>query len=210
MNSLHKFMYTHAMIQQDSTSLIQLIDFMREKRPEVYQHSIRVAMLAERIAAEMNLKACEKENLLRGCFLHDLGKIMLPLDMLEQAAPLTPHQWRIIKLHPQVGADLLHSISEFDESVIEVILHHHERWDGQGYPHGLKEQDIPLLARICSVADAFDAMMCVRPYRKSLTLEQVRQELWRNSAIQFDPVITRLTLELLESDKSYFGFMQER
>ncbi|RRJ66007.1 HD domain-containing protein [Paenibacillus oralis] len=210
MSSLQKFIDNQAMAQQDSTLLIQLIDFMREKRPEVYRHSIRVAMLAERIATEMNLAACEKENLLRGCFLHDLGKIMLPLDVLEQAAPLTPHQWKIIKLHPQVGADLLHNISEFEEPVIEVILHHHERWDGQGYPHGLKEQDIPLLARICSVADAFDAMMCVRPYRQSLPLEQVKQELWRNRAIQFDPDITRLTLELLESDTSYFGFIQER
>ncbi|KFN08391.1 HD domain-containing protein [Paenibacillus macerans] len=210
MSSLQKFIDNQVMVQQDSTSLIQLINFMRAKRPEVYRHSIRVAMLAERIATEMNLEECDKENLLRGCFLHDLGKIMLPLDVLEQAAPLTPRQWKIIKLHPQVGADLLHNISEFEEPVIEVILYHHERWDGQGYPYGLREQDIPLLARICSVADAFDAMMSARPYRQSLPLEQIKQELWRNRAIQFDPDITRLTLELLESDTSYFEFFQER
>lgn len=197
-------------VQQESTSLIRLINFMRQKRPEVYRHSIRVAMLAERIATEMNLEAYEKENLLRGCFLHDLGKIMLPLDILEQTAPLTPHQWKIIKLHPQVGADILHHISDFEVPVVEVILHHHERWDGQGYPHGLRERDIPLLARICAVADAVDAMMCLRPYRQSLPLQQVKQELWQNQAIQFDPVITRLTLELFEADTSYFGFIQER
>lgn len=199
-----------ARVQQKSTSLLRLIDFMREKRPEVYRHSIRVAMLAERIAAEMNLEGHEKDNLLRGCFLHDLGKIMLPLDILEQAAPLAPHQWKIIKLHPQVGADILQNISEFDDSVVKVILHHHERWDGKGYPHGFRELEIPLLARICCVADAIDAMMCERPYRQRLSMQQVRQEVWRNLGIQFDPVIARLTLELFESDTSYFGFIQER
>lgn len=210
MNSFQRLIDQQAVVYQETAPLIHLIHFMRKQRPEIYQHSIRVAMLAERIAAVLNLEACEKENLLRGCFLHDLGKIMLPLNVLEQTAPLTPDQWRIIKLHPQVGTDLLHNISDFEEPVFEIILHHHERWDGQGYPYGLKEDDIPLLARICSVADAFDAMMSERPYRSSLSLEQVKQELRRNSAIQFDPFITGLTLELFDSDSTYFGSTQER
>lgn len=210
LNSFQRLIDQQSEMYQETTPLIYLINFMRKHRPEIYQHSIRVAILAERIATEMNLEPCEKENLLRGCFLHDLGKIMLPIEVLEQAAPLTPHQWRMIKLHPQVGTDLVHNISDFEEPVFEIILHHHERWDGQGYPHGLKENDIPLLARICSVADAFDAMMSDRPYRPSLSLEQVKQELRRNSAIQFDPFITGLTLELFDSDNSYFGSTQER
>ncbi|MBU5672821.1 HD-GYP domain-containing protein [Paenibacillus brevis] len=205
MSPLQELIDRQSAIYQDSTPLIHLMNFMQKHRPEIYQHSIRVAIFAERIATKMNLGACEKENLLRGCFLHDLGKIMLPLSVLEQTAPLSSQQWKIIKLHPQVGTDLLHNISDFEESVFEIILHHHERWDGYGYPSGLKEQEIPLLARICSIADAYDAMMSERPYRSSLPLEQVKQELKRNSAIQFDPVITGIALELFDSDNSCFG-----
>lgn len=205
MSPLQEFIDRQSAKYQESTPLIHLMKFMQKHRPEIYQHSIRVAIFAERIATKMNLGSCEKENLLRGCFLHDLGKIMLPLSVLEQTAPLSPQQWRIIKLHPQVGTDLLHNISDFEESVFKIILHHHERWDGYGYPSGLKEQEIPLLTRICSIADAYDAMMNERPYRSRLPLEQVKLELQRNSGIQFDPVITGIALELFDSDNSYFG-----
>lgn len=210
MSSLQNATVHQEMIKPDTTPLFQWINFMSEKRPEVYRHSLRVAMIADRLGAQMKLSCAERENLLRGCFLHDLGKSMLPLDLLKQAQPLSQKQWNMIKLHPQTGADLVHTLSEFEAVVIEIILHHHERWDGQGYPHGLQGSSIPLLARICAVADSFDAMLSPRPYRQPLSLNEARRELTSRSNAQFDPDIVCQMLKLVDSEMSYCSFIQER
>lgn len=211
MDSLQDFAMHQKNLKQDVTPLFQWISFMSERRPDVYRHSLRVAMLADRLAIRMKLSSAEQDNLLRGCFLHDLGKLMLPIDLLEQTTPLSQKQWSMIKLHPQAGAELVHRLSsEFEDAVVEIILHHHERWDGQGYPHGLKAQDIPLLARICSIADTFDAMLNTRTYREPLLPHEARMELINNSGIQFDPELVLLMLQVLESKMTYSSFIQER
>lgn len=210
MNALQRFVESQEILKQEINPLFHWISLLSEKRPDVYRHSIRVAMLAERLALKMKLDISDKETLLRGCFLHDLGKLMIPLDILEQSAPLSDKQWSLIKLHPQLGFDLVQSLFECDSGVSKVILHHHERWDGQGYPHGLEGEAIPLLARICAVADATDAMLSRRPFRQPLPLDKVQQELARNRKLQFDPDIVRLMLELLASETSDFSYFQER
>ncbi|WP_018750755.1 HD-GYP domain-containing protein [Paenibacillus sanguinis] len=210
MSSLQDAIVHQELIKLDASPLFQWIDFMSEERPDFYRHSLRVAMIADRLGTQMKLSYAEQENLLRGCFLHDLGKLTLPLDLLEQVQPLSQEQWNMIRLHPQTGADLVHTLSEFEESVIEVILHHHERWDGQGYPHGLQGSDIPLLARICAVADSFDAMLSPRPYRQPLSANEARLELINHSNLQFDPDIVCQMLKLVDSEMSYCSFIQER
>lgn len=127
-------------------------------------------------------------NLAQGAMLHDFGKIKVPAEILYKPGLLTPDEVRLMQQHPVWGADILRAIPSLHHA-IPATLHHHERWDGRGYPHGLAATDIPLPARIVAVVDSFDAMVADRPYRKSLTLEQARAEISRGAGTQFDPQI---------------------
>lgn len=151
-------------------------------------HSERVAHLALAIAEQYGLAPCRMEDLFEAALLHDLGKITVPDYIVLKAGKLTPHEFDVVKRHPRDGAEL---VAEFDpgETIVRAIEHHHERFDGNGYPAGLSGRDVPLLSRIIAVADTFDAMTSRRTYRAALTKEQAIEEIRNQAGTQFDPAV---------------------
>ncbi|MBI5056534.1 MAG: PAS domain S-box protein [Nitrospirae bacterium] len=177
-----------------TTSLISIID---AKSPWTKGHSERVTKYAVEIAREMGLH--EKEvNHVRLCgILHDIGKVGTFDGLLDKPGKLTDEEYELIKKHPGQGADIIAPIKQLN-NVIPGVLHHHERYDGKGYPFGLKGEDIPLCASILSVADSFDSMTADRPYRKSPGRDYAISELKRCSGTQYNPKIVEVFLKVLE------------
>jgi putative nucleotidyltransferase with HDIG domain len=176
-----------------------LVSSVDAKDPYTCGHSERVAMLARRLASELNLKDEEIECVYLGGLLHDIGKIGTPEHILRKEGRLEDEEFRIIKQHPEVGYNILSGVHKLGP-IRDVVLSHHERLDGRGYPRGLKGDDIPLLARIAGIADAFDAMTSDRPYRARMPMEKVRSEIERGIGTQFDERAARALLALdLES-----------
>jgi putative two-component system response regulator len=162
-----------------------LVYILESKEPYTFGHSERVSFYAETIAHDLNLSAEEKANLHLATLLHDIGKIGLSNRLLEKA-DLSEDENLDIRRHPIQGVHLIEPLS-FPAAVTGAIRHHHERWDGKGYPDGLAGEEIPLLARIVSLADSYDAMTSDRPYRPELDFGNVQEEILKNSGIQFDP-----------------------
>ncbi|MBI4684328.1 MAG: PAS domain S-box protein [Nitrospirae bacterium] len=177
-----------------TTSLISIID---AKSPWTKGHSERVTRYAVEIAREMGLQ--EKDiNHVRLCgILHDIGKVGTFDGLLDKPGKLTDEEYELIKKHPGQGADIIAPIKQLNH-VIPGILHHHERYDGKGYPFGLRGEDIPVCASILSVADSFDSMNADRPYRKSPGREYAISELKRCSGTQYNPKIVEVFLNVLE------------
>lgn len=163
-------------------------------------HSKRVAEISVKIGKEMGLSREDLEQLNLAGQLHDIGKIGIPDEILRKPGPLTPEEFCVVKEHPEIGYRILEPLFEerlelergSDINVLEVILHHHERFDGTGYPHGLEGKEIPLGSRILLIADAYEAMTSDRPYRKALPFKEAIEEIRRNSGTQFDPQIAEL------------------
>jgi diguanylate cyclase (GGDEF)-like protein len=147
-----------------------------------------IASLATGIALEMGLSRDEIERIRIASLLHDLGKIAIPGEILDKPSTLTDHEWQTIGQHPRIGQVILEQASSLREA-IPVVLHHHERFNGGGYPHGLRGNEIPLGARIVAVADAYHAMVHERPYSMALSHDEALRELRENAGTQFDPVI---------------------
>lgn len=139
----------------------------------------------------------ERPELGYGFFLHDIGKVGVPEQILCKVGPLTESEWEMMRAHPSIGAQIVAPI-HFLGDAVEIIRHHHERMDGEGYPRQLRGEEIPLAARIFSVADSFDAMTSDRPYRKALPLERALQELEDGSGTQFDPDVVDAFMSLVE------------
>ncbi|QYR21493.1 HD domain-containing protein [Paenibacillus sp. sptzw28] len=148
-----------------SLTVDKWMGFLQRKCPDTFRHSERVALLAGNAAASFGLDSRDTTALIRGCFLHDVGKTMIPGEVLRNRKPLNPMRLNLMRLHPQLGAELLENLSIQDPEVIAVVRYHHERWDGKGYPEGLSGEEIPYLARICAVIEAYDSMISKRPYR---------------------------------------------
>ena len=129
--------------------------------------------------------------------LHDIGKIAIDDSILNKPGKLDDKEWEAIKKHPEIGYRILSATPEYSE-IAQDILSHHERYDGKGYPRGLVGEEIPIRARIISIADAFDAMISDRPYRKAMTTYEAIEEIKRNSGSQFDPEISKIFLDLFE------------
>jgi diguanylate cyclase (GGDEF)-like protein len=164
-----------------------LVRFVDARDPSTATHSEVVSALAEGIGIELGLDPAMIDHLRLAGLLHDIGKIGLPDTILRAPRPLTPDEYEIVKRHPEFGYSLLDGIGI--DPVDDWILHHHERWDGQGYPHGLAGEEIPLGARIVLVADAFEAMTADRPYRRAPGREFALAELRAHSGTQFDPSV---------------------
>ncbi|QTH41225.1 HD-GYP domain-containing protein [Cohnella sp. LGH] len=181
----------------DHTSDIsEMMKLLRHKHEDTYHHCVRVALLSEKVASAMGMDSASAQKLLRGCFIHDLGKLLVPTAILDSVNPLTEEQWALIRRHPEYGTDILKDRGERDADLVRLVLHHHERWDGKGYPCGLAGEQIPLFARICSVVDAFDTMMSPRPYRRRKRLEEAMEELRRNAGTQFDAAVVNAFIPL--------------
>jgi HD-GYP domain-containing protein (c-di-GMP phosphodiesterase class II) len=168
--------------------------------PYTAGHSIRVGSYAYAIARAMDVPAMEAENIRIAAQLHDIGKIGIPDAVLQKAGRLTVEEYGLVKLHPQIGRRILEKMGKF-QVFLPVVELHHENHDGTGYPYKLAGDRIPLAARIVHVADAFDAMVTHRHYRKALPLREAIRELRVNAGTQFDPVITLVMLKIIEDGK---------
>lgn len=180
---------------------LEMIDAMRKMvdAKDFYTrgHSDRVSFYAVKIAQAMGKSPEYIDRLRLAGLFHDIGKVGVPDGILQKAGPLTDEEYARIKQHPVVGAKILSSISQFHE-ILPIVLAHHERYDGHGYPNGLAGDQIPEEARIISAADSFDAMTSQRTYRSSLSLEEAEAELLRGRGTQFDPAIINVFLEVLQ------------
>jgi putative nucleotidyltransferase with HDIG domain len=169
-------------------------------------HSERVAVLALKLGMQMGLFAQELDNLHRGALLHDIGKIGCPTAILDKPGALTPEEVEILKQHPVQGAKILEPIARF-QLLIPMIRHHHERYDGSGYPDGLQGEEICREARILIVADVFDALISHRPYRQGWEIGRVKEYLAENSGILFDPEILQLFLDRVIPNLSPYDYV---
>ena len=189
----------HTMFEQTAQALALAID---AKDPYTHGHSARVAEYSKRIAvlAGKNEKECE-EVYFAG-LLHDVGKIGIPISIINKEGKLTDEEYAVIKTHPVIGKQILSSITQSPYLSIGAN-YHHERYDGRGYPEGLKGTDIPDIARMIAVADAYDAMTSKRSYREPIPQQTVREEIIKGSGTQFDPVYANLMLHLIDKDTEY-------
>lgn len=154
-------------------------------------HSERVALLTRELARQMCLPEATVDRFYMAGLLHDVGKIGVPERVLQKEGKLTDEEFALIKKHPEIGARILGDIKQI-EDIIPGVLHHHERWDGRGYPYGLSGKGIPLMGRVLCLADSFDAMTSNRTYRKALPLEVAIAEIQRSAGTQFDPELAEI------------------
>ena len=162
-------------------------------------HSDRVSEFAVLIGEKMGLSEEELKTLKIGGLFHDIGKIGIPDSILLKETKLSDDEYSEIKHHPSIGAHILSNATIFQD-IIPIVKYHHERFDGRGYPENLKGEEIPLLARITSVADAFDAMSSRRTYRNNLELEHIKDEIRNNRGTQFDPNLANTFLDILNNE----------
>ncbi len=172
-----------------------LLAMLQASRPAVAAHSRRVAGLATRIAIQYGLAAETIEAIHFGALLHDVGKLLVPGDILEKAGRLTSREWHQLRQHPELGAELVEN-AEVSDEVCEIILFHHECEDGTGYPDRLVGRAIPFAVRIVSVADAFDALTTRRAYREPLSLEAARAAIGRQAGKRYCPWVASALLSL--------------
>jgi PAS domain S-box/diguanylate cyclase (GGDEF) domain/uncharacterized domain HDIG len=181
-----------------TNALVKAVD---AKDPFTKEHSQNVSLYAVEIAQASGLPEREVEIIKYASLLHDIGKISIAQEILLKTDPLTADEYKILQKHPMVGVTILKDI-KFLEKEIPIILHHHERFDGKGYPQGLMGREIPLGARIVAVADAFDAMTSGRGYKEKLTIDEAIDELQRGSGSQFVPEIVETFVRILHSKKN--------
>lgn len=153
-------------------------------------HCERVSSYAVKIGKELNLGIKDIMSLQYAGLLHDIGKVEIPKSILNKNSPLTADECEIIKKHPVYSANILEPLDGMDQ-LIDFVIHHHERYDGKGYPHGLSGEEISLGARILCVADSFDAMLSERPYSKASMMNEAFVELEQCAGTQFDPIVVR-------------------
>jgi len=174
-----------------------LVEAVEAKDPSTRAHSIRVSVLAEVIGRRMAVASPAIRELRAAALLHDVGKIGVPDAILNKAGPLTRPEYEVIKTHPGVGVQILGGVGPFSE-MKPVILHHHEWFDGHGYPGGLQREEIPIGARILTVADAMETMLASRTYKPAFPVDRVRSELVAGAGRQFDPAVVAAAVQWLD------------
>lgn len=184
-------------------SLVTLLDM---RVPQEYTHSPYFSRLVAAIASQLHLDLKQIESLKYASLLHDAGKMDIPVEILTKTTKLTPKEYTIIKRHPAMGAQILRPL-QILRPVIPIIMHHHEKYNGTGYPSKLKKGQIPLGARIMAVADAFEAMVYGRPYRERMNIDLAIREIKKKSGTQFDPKIVEAFLKISRRiSKKYLHF----
>lgn len=161
-------------------------------------HVERVARYARHLAEALGWASEHLQKLEFGARLHDIGKIVVPDQILNKDGPLTPAEWEAMRQHPQAGTRILRGITHLQDT-LPYVLYHHERWDGSGYPHGLRGKDIPIEGRVLAVADVYDALTTARPYHPARPREEVIKFLKLNAGRLFDPNLVSIYLHLLET-----------
>jgi HD-GYP domain-containing protein (c-di-GMP phosphodiesterase class II) len=182
------------------TDIGSWMKYLMYKSPLTYQHCVRVALLAEIVAPYLDINQDETDDFVRGCYLHDLGKVRIANAILHKKERLTKREWELLKRHPAHGEDILLNYGLTHIGVLQLVRYHHERFDGGGYPDGLAGTKIPYMARACAVLDAFDAMLNERPYSISKSLEQVCEEMFKNRNTQFDGEIVDKLLAISDEE----------
>lgn len=189
--------WAKSQLQMGNETILTIAQAVDAKDERTSQHSVRVSEYSVMIARRLGFSEESCEELRKMAMLHDIGKIGIPDCVLNKPARLTDEEYEIMKSHVERGAEILKNFTLIDH-VAEGALYHHERYDGKGYVHGLKGEEIPLNARIIGIADAFDAMTANRVYRKKLELEHVLEELKKGSGTQFDPKLVEIMLGLIQ------------
>jgi diguanylate cyclase (GGDEF)-like protein/putative nucleotidyltransferase with HDIG domain len=183
---------TPALISVQAVQALAAVVRVRDHK--LGSHSYRMIRLAEETARRMNL-SCKDLLLIRlGALLHDIGKIGVPDAILHKPGPLSAEEWKLMHKHPMLGARILGEVDGYFQVLAQIVISHHERWDGQGYPRGLVGEEIPLAARILSVVDAYDAMVSRRPYKEPVSSRAAEAELCRCAGTQFDPLVVETFL----------------
>ncbi len=182
-----------------SSTLSSLVRALKECDPDTEAHVKRTQAMGEALADRLGLMDFHKSQLALLCLLHDIGKIGVPLDILNKPGKLTEEEFTIIRSHVEKGYNIAVSSPEFS-GIADMVRFHHERWDGNGYPDGLSGEEIPLLSRIISIVDAYDAMVSVRSYKPAMTREAALEEIERCAGSQFDPVIAKEFHSLMKED----------
>ncbi|WP_040203519.1 HD-GYP domain-containing protein [Neobacillus jeddahensis] len=187
-------------VKEDNLALIMALSKALDSRDAYTQHhSKNVAKYSVEIANRMMLSRDVCDVIHVGGLLHDIGKIGIPGTILKKPEKLTDDEYNTVKTHPTIGYEIIKHVESFqDNGILDIVLYHHERYDGKGYPTGLKGMQIPLVARIVAVADTFDAMSSQRVYRDKLDLDVILKEIERNKGKQFDPEIVDVFLDIFD------------
>lgn len=175
-----------------------VVKAMDEKNEYTEKHSIKTAAIACEIARRMDLSGSEIKDLQFSALLHDIGRAAQRDDVYEKTEPLTIDDLSVIHMHPVIGSGIVKDMN-FNDSIYDAVLYHHERYDGAGYPYGLRGADIPLYARIINAAAAYEAMSSERPYRSKLSREEIISEFEKGCGSQFDPEICRIFLDMIDN-----------
>ncbi|MFA7533319.1 MAG: HD domain-containing phosphohydrolase [Tissierellaceae bacterium] len=190
-------MYAHKLLEgpsMRSKTIETIIKALYEKNEREEKHSNRVSIICQDIGKALGLGEDKIRELGSVGLLHDIGKIAISETILDKPGKLTKDEWDEMKKHPEIGYRILSTVNEMGQ-IAEYILYHHERYDGYGYPKGLKGEDIPFMSRIITIADAYDAMAEDRPYRKGLSQEEIIREFVDHAGTQFDPYLTKIFIE---------------
>lgn len=194
-------MYRNKLLENDSSRkaiILSLQNTLFERSYETEQHAERLKTLTFEIGRKIGLAANQMDDLALLATLHDIGKLAIPEEILSKPGPLSPEEWSVMKKHPDVGHRIIQDIPDLAH-IAEAILAHHERWDGSGYPNGLKGTEIPLIARILSIVDSYDAMTNKRVYQEAVSHEQALAEIAACAGSQFDPDLAKLFLEMFNA-----------
>ncbi|MDU5081335.1 HD domain-containing phosphohydrolase [uncultured Tissierella sp.] len=196
-------MYTHKLFEgpsMRSKTIDTIMTALYEKNKREEEHSKRVAMISQQLGSILGMKEEKLKELENVGLLHDIGKIAINEAILDKPGYLSDEEWEDMKKHPEIGYRILSTVNEMSQ-IAEYTLAHHERYDGRGYPRGLKGEEIPLVSRIIAIADSYDAMASDRSYRKALSNEEIIKEFIRNAGTQFDPQLARIFVEQVLKSK---------
>lgn len=180
-----------------------IVTAMEARDAYTASHSMRVSDMTEQICELLQLEESLTETIHIAAHVHDIGKIGIEDSILRKDGPLDAEEWIEMRQHPTIGHAILNKVGSF-EQIATIVRHHHERWDGKGYPDGIQGKRIPLGSRIIAIADSIDAMMSNRLYRKRMSSHQCKLEIERNSNIMYDPFISQLVL------KNWFQIVEKR
>jgi len=205
-NLLIKHVEALKMAEQRNTMLLQTIKALAgaisAKEQQTAEHSSRMAMMARTIGREMGLTPADTSLLELAAYLHDVGKIGVSEAILGKNGGLSESEWAEVRAHPDIGSRILREVEGLEDLAV-IIKHHHERFDGKGYPDGLRGEQIPLLSRILAVVDSFDAMTSDRPYRKRLTDANALAQIKQGAGRQFDPTIVEIFINCYLREKQH-------
>ena len=194
---------THSEKEKETRKvLLSLAKSIQERDIVTYEHSRRVAVYSQRLARYLGWTRKEARDLALAALVHDLGKTWIGNDILNKSEALSAEERRKMERHPVIGARILIGC-DVHPFYVETVLHHHESWNGRGYPVGLKGEEIPLSARILAIADVYDVLTSQRPYKAPSTMQEARERLIAGTGMNFDPVLVQAFVQLMDANPDF-------